>query len=131
MYAEKRLRCGCRSNKTRKTRTTAAIRELLRDRDTKAEAAALAGKRLTARGRVSALFDEGTFVEIGALVQSDALLNSIQVLLSTLTILKVSYADTEPSAEGLFMLSLRITSAARAPLARLMHGKFVPFTTWL
>ena len=36
------------------------------------------------------------------------------MLLSTLTILKVSYADTEPSAEGLFMLSLRITSSKGA-----------------
>jgi len=58
--------------KRAKNKTTAAIRELLRDRDAKAEAAALAGKRLTARGRVSALFDEGTFVEIGALVKRRA-----------------------------------------------------------
>ena len=44
--------------KRAKTRTTAAIRELLRDRDTKSEDAALDCKLLTERGRVSALIDE-------------------------------------------------------------------------
>ncbi len=53
-------------------KTTAAIKDFLRDLDGKNEAAALAGKRLTARARITALFDEGTFVETGAFIKRRA-----------------------------------------------------------
>lgn len=53
-------------------KTTAAIKDFLRDLDEKNENAALAGKRLTARARITALFDEGTFVETGAFIKRRA-----------------------------------------------------------
>ncbi len=53
-------------------KTTAAIKDFLRDIDEKNENAALAGKRLTARSRITALFDEGTFVETGAFIKRRA-----------------------------------------------------------
>lgn len=53
-------------------KTTAAIKDLLGETDSKHENAALAGKRLTARARVSALFDKDTFVETGALIKRRA-----------------------------------------------------------
>ncbi len=52
--------------------TTAAIKDFLCETDTKHESSALAGKRLTARARISALFDSGTFVETGALIKRRA-----------------------------------------------------------
>ncbi|MCD7788712.1 MAG: hypothetical protein LUH59_07305, partial [Firmicutes bacterium] len=53
-------------------KTTAAIKDLLDETDSRHENAALAGKRLTARARVSALFDKDTFVETGALIKRRA-----------------------------------------------------------
>lgn len=53
-------------------KTTAAIKDFLRELDGKNETEALAGKRLTARARITALFDEGTFVETGAYIKRRA-----------------------------------------------------------
>lgn len=50
-------------------KTTAAIKDFLSELDEKNELSALKGKRLTARARIAALFDEGTFVETGAFIK--------------------------------------------------------------
>ena len=50
-------------------KTTAAIKDFLSELDEKNEQSALKGKRLTARARIAALFDEGTFVETGAFIK--------------------------------------------------------------
>ena len=55
--------------KRAKLKSTAAIKDFLSELDEKSELSALKGKRLTARARLKALFDEGTFVETGAFIK--------------------------------------------------------------
>ncbi len=52
-----------------KHKSTAAIKDFLTELDAKSEASSLSGKHLTARARISALFDAGTFVETGAFIK--------------------------------------------------------------
>ncbi len=52
-----------------KHKSTAAIKDFLSELDAKNEESSLAGKHLTARARLSALYDTGTFVETGAFIK--------------------------------------------------------------
>lgn len=52
-----------------KHKSTAAIKDFLSELDAKNEQSSLAGKHLTARARITALFDDGTFVETGAFIK--------------------------------------------------------------
>ena len=55
--------------KRARSKTTAAIKDFLSELDDKNEKSSLKGKHLTARARITALFDEGTFVETGAFIK--------------------------------------------------------------
>ena len=52
-----------------KHKSTAAIKDFLSEMDARNEESSLAGKHLTARARIAALYDAGTFVETGAFIR--------------------------------------------------------------